>query len=178
MDKASLIVSQLLEDDEQVNQPGDEVGDPNAYLDKIADERESGDINVYNADNFHTFYHKTVTYADGYTPYQARRNGRTKRWRTRPTEFSIPIKIGFKGYGTIDQNNASEWSSVPPVHPKPAKKPRAAKRRTVSPPPPPPERPAPHSTMSPEMHKEWEKQQKEIDMRVPRAPQNHPELPL
>lgn len=30
-----------------------------------------------------------------------RRNGKTKLWKTRPTEFKIPIKIGLREYGYI-----------------------------------------------------------------------------
>lgn len=30
-----------------------------------------------------------------------RRNGRTKTWKTRPDDFRIPIKIGFRTYGAI-----------------------------------------------------------------------------
>lgn len=33
-----------------------------------------------------------------------RRNGATKLWKTRPAEFRIPIKYGFRGTGYIDQN--------------------------------------------------------------------------
>jgi hypothetical protein len=30
-----------------------------------------------------------------------RRNGRTKMWKTRPGEFRIPIKFGFRGTGAL-----------------------------------------------------------------------------
>lgn len=33
--------------------------------------------------------------------WKVRRNGRTQTWKTRPTEFRIPIKIGFRGTGAI-----------------------------------------------------------------------------
>ena len=33
--------------------------------------------------------------------WQCRRNGRTQTWKTRPNDFRIPIKIGFKTYGNI-----------------------------------------------------------------------------
>ncbi len=33
--------------------------------------------------------------------WQCRRNGRTQTWKTRPDDFRIPIKIGFKSYGNI-----------------------------------------------------------------------------
>jgi len=35
-----------------------------------------------------------------------RRNGRTKTWKTRPDQFSIPVKYGLHSYGRIDHTNA------------------------------------------------------------------------
>ena len=44
--------------------------------------------------------------------WDVRRNGQTKTWKTRPTEFRIPVKMGCKslmlryfGCDYIDQNN-------------------------------------------------------------------------
>lgn len=34
-----------------------------------------------------------------------RRNGRTKTWKTRPDDFRIPVKVGFRGHAYIDQWN-------------------------------------------------------------------------
>jgi hypothetical protein len=36
---------------------------------------------------------------------RCRRNGATRRWRTRPHEFLIPIKFGFRGTGRVDHSN-------------------------------------------------------------------------
>jgi hypothetical protein len=37
-------------------------------------------------------------------------NGACKTWKTRPDEFSLPIKYGYKGpYHYIDHTNAAEW---------------------------------------------------------------------
>jgi hypothetical protein len=36
---------------------------------------------------------------------RCRRNGVTRRWKTRHKEFLIPIKFGFRGYGRIDHTN-------------------------------------------------------------------------
>lgn len=36
--------------------------------------------------------------------WQARRNGKTKLWVTRPEEFSIPFKVGLRTCGRIDHN--------------------------------------------------------------------------
>lgn len=40
--------------------------------------------------------------------YLCRRNGRTKTWKTRPGQFSIPVKAGFSGYICITQDNIDE----------------------------------------------------------------------
>ena len=34
-----------------------------------------------------------------------RRNGRTQTWKTRPNDFRIPIKYGFKEYGQVTQDS-------------------------------------------------------------------------
>lgn len=44
--------------------------------------------------------------------YRARRNGATKTWKTRPGEFRIPIKAGFKACGYIEHNNLAHFASV------------------------------------------------------------------
>lgn len=35
-----------------------------------------------------------------------RRNGRTRRWITRPGEYSVPVKFGLYAYGHITHDNA------------------------------------------------------------------------
>jgi hypothetical protein len=37
--------------------------------------------------------------------WQARRNGRTQVWKTRPGEFRIPVKAGFRTYYEFTHNN-------------------------------------------------------------------------
>tara|TARA_Y100000310_G_scaffold284279_1_gene306959 strand:+ start:301 stop:567 length:267 start_codon:yes stop_codon:yes gene_type:complete len=38
---------------------------------------------------------------------ECRRNGALKTWKTRPTEFSLPVKAGLREYGYItDRNDA------------------------------------------------------------------------
>lgn len=37
--------------------------------------------------------------------WQCRRNGATKTWKTRPSEFRIPIKIGFRECSEFTHNN-------------------------------------------------------------------------
>lgn len=55
------------------------------------------------------FHHTTATNADG-TPLRARRNGKTKTWKTRPGHFRIPTKIGLYQYSEITHENAHEWN--------------------------------------------------------------------
>ncbi len=39
-----------------------------------------------------------------------RTNGACKTWKTRPNEFSLPIKYGFNGpYSYVTQSNAGDW---------------------------------------------------------------------
>ena len=47
------------------------------------------------------------------TPLRARRNGKTKTWKTRPDEFSIPVKYGLKVYFNITQLDAHNWNVAP-----------------------------------------------------------------
>lgn len=37
-----------------------------------------------------------------------RRNGATKYWKTRPDEFRIPVKYGFKGHAYVDHFNVNQ----------------------------------------------------------------------
>jgi hypothetical protein len=41
-----------------------------------------------------------------------RRNGATQLWKTRPEEYRIPVKEGFKGYGSITQDNAAHYHTA------------------------------------------------------------------
>ena len=38
--------------------------------------------------------------------WQLRRNGATKRWVTRPTEFRIPVKAGLRACGYITERSS------------------------------------------------------------------------
>lgn len=135
MSKADQIVSALLEADEPagVNIPPEDVDiNPESYLHQYADQldrdKREGKVTPQTALTAQYFWHKTVKYADGRSAYGVRRNGRTQTWKTRPGEFRIPIKIGFRGYGEITDKNADEWTTVEPTPlPKPPKPPRAKK---------------------------------------------------
>ena len=37
--------------------------------------------------------------------WQCRRNGATKTWKTRPAEFRIPIKAGFRSTGYVEHDS-------------------------------------------------------------------------
>jgi hypothetical protein len=39
--------------------------------------------------------------------WSVRRNGATKTWKREPGRYRIPVKFGFKGYGTIDETNSN-----------------------------------------------------------------------
>ena len=39
------------------------------------------------------------------TYWTTHRNGRTKTWVTRPGEFRIPVKVGFRSFSYIDQDS-------------------------------------------------------------------------
>jgi hypothetical protein len=41
--------------------------------------------------------------------WQARRNGATKTWKTRPGEFSIPIKAGLRSCGYVRHDNLDNF---------------------------------------------------------------------
>ena len=44
--------------------------------------------------------------------WSCRRNGKTQTWKTRPSEFRIPIKYGFKEYGQVTQHNLNSGDLV------------------------------------------------------------------
>lgn len=54
------------------------------------------------------FYHTSLKNADG-TPVRCRVNGKCKTWKTRPTEFRLPVKYGLRDCFYITPANAEEW---------------------------------------------------------------------
>jgi hypothetical protein len=71
--------------------------------------------NSITADRFEHVSQKNVDK----TPVRARRNGKTKTWKTRPNLFKIPVKYGLRTYFYIqnfnDSNqptNADEWNAA------------------------------------------------------------------
>lgn len=56
-------------------------------------------------------HHKSLKNADK-TPMRVRVTGAVKTWKTRPDQFSIPVKYGTRTCGYIDnynRKNAEEW---------------------------------------------------------------------
>jgi len=39
----------------------------------------------------------------------ARRNGKTRTWKTRPDDFKVPVKHGLHDYAYVTQDNAHQW---------------------------------------------------------------------
>jgi hypothetical protein len=56
------------------------------------------------------FHHVTLKNADG-TPARCRVNGKCKTWKTRPNEFSLPVKYGLKECFYITEVNAASWAT-------------------------------------------------------------------
>lgn len=55
------------------------------------------------------FEHYKAKNADG-TALRCRAMGACKTWKTRPTEFKLPVKYGMYNSFYITQDNAHEWS--------------------------------------------------------------------
>lgn len=53
-------------------------------------------------------HHKTLKNADK-TPVRCRVNGVCKTWKTRPSEFRLPVKYGLRECFYITENNAADW---------------------------------------------------------------------
>jgi len=62
-----------------------------------------------NQEGVRMFYHISCKNKDK-TPVRARRNGKTKTWKTRPNDFKIPVKYGLRDCFYITQDNCHEWT--------------------------------------------------------------------
>lgn len=60
-----------------------------------------------------TLYHREVKNADG-SAARCRVNGKCKTWKTRPDDFSLPVKYGLRDCFYITPENAHEWSETEP----------------------------------------------------------------
>lgn len=68
-------------------------------------------ITIEEAKAHDHFEHVSLKNADG-SRLRVRRNGATKTWKTRPTEFRIPIKHGLYSYGYISHHSADLWEAT------------------------------------------------------------------
>jgi len=62
-----------------------------------------------NQEGVQMFYHISCKNKDK-TQLRARRNGKTKTWKTRPNDFRIPVKYGLRDCFYITQYNCHEWT--------------------------------------------------------------------
>jgi hypothetical protein len=69
-----------------------------------ADKNQMNGVNEMDYLKATVFYHKELKNADG-TPMRYRVNGRPKLWKTRPTDFKIPVKRGMYEHGYITHEN-------------------------------------------------------------------------
>lgn len=61
-----------------------------------------------NLNNNAVIHHISDKNRDG-TPVRWRVNGKCKIWKTRPEEFSLPIKYGLKVYGKLTHKNCDQF---------------------------------------------------------------------
>ena len=129
---AQKIVNSLLETDFGPDDPdGIEQAMDQLFYDAEAEEQRvkdllaSGAVSDETVDKFSRFYSRKLTYKNSARHLEARRNGKTKRWKRRPGYFEVPVKYGLYEYFTITPDNADEWSTQPvPDKTKPVEKPR------------------------------------------------------
>lgn len=69
-------------------------------------------ITADNVGSRREFWHRTARNADG-SPVRCRANGKVKLWKTRQTEFILPVKYGLRECFYINRVNAAEWTVAP-----------------------------------------------------------------
>lgn len=69
-------------------------------------------ITADNVGAHREFWHRTLKSSDG-SPVRCRANGKVKLWKTRPTEFQLPVKYGLRECFYINRVNAAEWTVAP-----------------------------------------------------------------
>lgn len=107
------LVNALLEADE-VDPDDVELSD---LISGIKQDEANGKITYQAALTARTFYHRRMKYKGAdVRPLEARRNGKTQTWKTRPGLFKIPVKYGLRQHFYIQNfppGNADEWSTIP-----------------------------------------------------------------
>ena len=103
------IVRRLLETDDSPDSL-----DAAGYVGDLIKAKESGEVNFFSAQTANHFWHRTQRNKRG-AAVECRRNGATKTWKRQPGVFKIPVKYGLYNHFYITNDNASEWSTVPPT---------------------------------------------------------------
>ncbi len=57
-------------------------------------------------------YHRDLKDSRGHS-VRARVNGKVQLWKTRPTEFRLPMKHGFSDTFQLTEQNADQWTLKP-----------------------------------------------------------------
>jgi len=65
---------------------------------------------------YRTEIHHKLKNADGKTCMVFRINGKIKLWKTRPNDFSIPIKRGLWEYHYLDHTNCNDFHLIEDCH--------------------------------------------------------------
>ena len=60
-------------------------------------------------DTLYKHFHENDSHRPDGTCYEHRPNGRLQTWKTRPTEFRLPIKYGLRSYSHIDEYNVGDF---------------------------------------------------------------------
>lgn len=63
------------------------------------------------------FYHKNLRGSDKLA-MRARVNGKCQTWKTRPTEFRLPMKHGLRDTFQLTERNAMDWCTTDPTNKK------------------------------------------------------------
>lgn len=91
-----------------------------AVRDRVAAHAESqpgrlpaGTLTYEQALTAGAFHHATQSQSGG-ACYRVRRNGRTQTWKTRPAEWSMPVRWGVRARDQfrITQDDAADWHAA------------------------------------------------------------------
>ena len=113
--RANQIVDRLLEDENTEPAPDPLDSDVAHYVNQLGNDIANGKITATTTAS--RFYHRTKKYisrGQSGRPVEVRRMGRTKTWKREPGRFQIPVKFGMYDSFYITNENAAEWSTVPP----------------------------------------------------------------
>lgn len=62
--------------------------------------------------NANEFWHRLMRNADG-SPVRCRKSGKMQVWKTRPEDFSQPVKHGLKNSFRLTPASAQDWIAAP-----------------------------------------------------------------